>query len=498
MEPIDPKVPVNQQKSLKSKKVSEKHKTVRENAVPTETSVTQSSEKDRISLLEDTLTKLSVTQSSENDRISLLEDILIKLSISVTETQAAVNRVVTTVERDMMDKLRNMNSNMNKYGDMKEHIKNLELKNKRMVEFELENGQLKLENGKLKSDIIQCEASMKELQNKLDNAGETACAEKYIIDIQRLNDRLDYKDKIIESLREESSELNDEIVNLKSKMTKLVEVPCAALGSVDSVIIDELSTRANNESPRKPEGVNITFFHDSIAKHIDIQKLVNSFKVDKAEKVATYTLNELREKAESCDPAHTVITHVGVNDILKAECDVEELVREMRDIIEIFLTKSQKVILSLVAPTKAGAESWKISRFNRDIQEGLRGKENVIFCNNDNFEYRGKIIDRLFDRDKRHLSQQGSARLAANIISCLNLEKKDSLTENQNQRYKHTGKEFQGQQRYRNGRVRGRGRGRGGGRNPQTHNQNLSGPNLSNNQFLQALRTAILGSGTGE
>ena len=77
----------------------------------------------------------------------------------------------------------------------------------------------------------------------------------------------------------------------------------------------------------------------------------------------------------------------------------------------------------LVAPTKAVAESWKISRFNRHIQEGLRGKENIIFCNNDNFEYRGNIIDRLFDGDKRHLSQQGSARLAANIISCFTLEK---------------------------------------------------------------------------
>ena len=57
--------------------------------------------------------KLEHDDCPSSDRISFLEDYLIKPSIRVTDTQAAINRVVKLVENDMMDKLGNMDRNMN-------------------------------------------------------------------------------------------------------------------------------------------------------------------------------------------------------------------------------------------------------------------------------------------------------------------------------------------------------------------------------------------------
>ena len=71
--------------------------------------------------------------------------------------------------------------------------------------------------------------------------------------------------------------------------------------------------------------------------------------MDTAEKETSYTLKELREKADSSDTVHTFITHVGINDIVNLDSDVNDLVRQMSDIVDILLGKSQKVILSLIA-----------------------------------------------------------------------------------------------------------------------------------------------------
>ena len=80
-------------------------------------------------------------------------------------------------------------------------------------------------SGNLKSDLRQCEDSLKELKGKLVNTDETIGSEKHKEEIGKLNDRLEIKEKIIESLKEEAAELNNEIVTLKFKTASLIEVP---------------------------------------------------------------------------------------------------------------------------------------------------------------------------------------------------------------------------------------------------------------------------------
>ena len=64
-----------------------------------------------------TNSKLEHADCPSSDRTFLLEDCLIELSIRVTDNRAGINRVVKLVETDMMDKLGNMDRNMNKYDE---------------------------------------------------------------------------------------------------------------------------------------------------------------------------------------------------------------------------------------------------------------------------------------------------------------------------------------------------------------------------------------------
>ena len=95
--------------------------------------------------------------------------------------------------------------------------------------------------------------------------------------------------------------------------------------------MDNLGTKENSGS-FDHSGIrvkmHVKFYHDSIAKHINVNKLVSRFKVDTAEKETSYTLKELRKKAASSDTVHTFITHIEINDIVNLDKDANDLVKE--------------------------------------------------------------------------------------------------------------------------------------------------------------------------
>ena len=81
---------------------------------------------------------------------------------------------------------------------------------------------------------------------------------------------------------------------------------------------------------------------------------------------------------------------------------------------------AERVILSLLTPSKDQTLGGKIVGLNNSILFNFQSSDKLTICCYDNFSVRGKIFDKLFTQDGIHLSvRQGVRVLEDNLRNCI-------------------------------------------------------------------------------
>ena len=214
------------------------------------------------------------------------------------------------------------------------------------------------------------------------------------------------------------------------------------------------------------EKKSVIFFSDSIGKGIDVSRLAQGSRLnpDNCVKKTTSTIQALMTEAEKIHSSEIIITHVGVNDMkLSNFISVDTHVEDYVSVITKLTEKCDKLIVSLITPSEVQDDAnlfFRSNDFNNRLSQELKDKPRVILSDNSNFSHRGEIIQKLFDGDHLHLSQEGCAVFAANlkqsirIATEVHISGSDSISTGPSR-----------QSRSSNG-PRGRGRGRGNSRRP--------------------------------
>ena len=155
------------------------------------------------------------------------------------------------------------------------------------------------------------------------------------------------------------------------------------------------------------EAQKVIIFHDSLCKNIN-ETLMGREDVT-VSKVWAPTLMDTQTKVDEVDNVETIVIQALTRDIGKMTA--EELPTLTYETVEKCLLKSNKVIVSLVV-NREDDESIqaKLGIVNANIKYNYLKNSRVLVCHHNN------LIDRRYrSRDKLHLTEGGTSRLANNL-----------------------------------------------------------------------------------
>ena len=206
----------------------------------------------------------------------------------------------------------------------------------------------------------------------------------------------------LESKQEDIGKLQASFTRLEDVINKLPVRKQQLHPPKDNVLAkDNYETVAPTSSPK------IVLFHDSLCKNIN-DTMMSREKVD-MEKVWAPTLPQTRSEIENLTytPDCVVIQALTRDVVLK---DPMEYVDEIVSTVDLCLTKSEKVVLSLIVDR----EDCQIARnrlkaVNGLLQVKFMDHPNVTVCEHD------KLRDPRNRYDKLHLNEMGTAKLASNL-----------------------------------------------------------------------------------
>lgn len=171
----------------------------------------------------------------------------------------------------------------------------------------------------------------------------------------------------------------------------------------------EPPTRA--ESNENTQATDIVFVHDSIHKHIDVNRLVKSTgKTIKSEFTATIEQFENNASNMKLKTNGLLVVHIGTNDIRRGK-NANEAAKSYAHTIQRITRKGHKVIVSLLTAVKRRDLDKDISIFNEVLSEILRTNDKVTFCDNRNIKN-----GQCYEQDGIHINKyEGTSKLAGNL-----------------------------------------------------------------------------------
>ena len=114
------------------------------------------------------------------------------------------------------------------------------------------------------------------------------------------------------------------------------------------------------------------------------------------------TLRDAEDLLNESDHLKLIVLHVGINDL--KSISIEDTFSVYNRCVSKCLRIADRVILSLLAPSKDQTLGRKIIGLNNSILSNFQPSDKFTICYNDNFSVRGKITDTLFTQDGIHLS----------------------------------------------------------------------------------------------
>ena len=162
---------------------------------------------------------------------------------------------------------------------------------------------------------------------------------------------------------------------------------------------------------------DLVLIHDSICRNIDIDRLVDRSGLNGVKRFAG-TLRDAEDLLDESDYLKVIILHAGIND-LKSK-SIEDTFSAYNRCVSKCRRITDRVILSLLTPSKDQTLGGKIVGLNNSILSSFQSSDKLTIYYNDNFNVRGKIIDKVFTQDGIHLSVgQGVRVLASNLRNCI-------------------------------------------------------------------------------
>ena len=165
------------------------------------------------------------------------------------------------------------------------------------------------------------------------------------------------------------------------------------------------------ESSDNTQATDITLVHDSIHKHININRLVKSTgKTIKSECTATIEQFENKMINMKLKTNGLLVVHVGTNDIRQGK-NANEAAKSYENTIQRVTRKGHKVIVSLLTAVKRRDLDKDISIFNEKLYAILRTNDKVTFCDNRNIKN-----GQCYEQDGIHINKhEGTSKLAGNL-----------------------------------------------------------------------------------
>ena len=116
------------------------------------------------------------------------------------------------------------------------------------------------------------------------------------------------------------------------------------------------------------------------------------------------------------DAPEVFVAHTGTNSIHDRDLTDEELAQSVVTIgINAKSLGAKKIIISGIIVRRNGMHVERRRRNVNRIIEELCQKENFVFVNNDNIR-----LEDIDEKDKVHLLESGSVKLANNILNAIN------------------------------------------------------------------------------
>ena len=162
----------------------------------------------------------------------------------------------------------------------------------------------------------------------------------------------------------------------------------------------------------KDNSGDVLFLHDSICNEIEIGRLLAGSGC-KGDKHRTYTIQDASEFLGTVHHARTTILHVGIND-LKTN-SAEDTFRFYNELVNKAISKSDKVVLSLLTPSLAKYLNNKVQEMNEMIVFKFNREDKISICHNNNFCINGVINENLFFNNTRLSRDHGIKVLASNL-----------------------------------------------------------------------------------
>jgi len=121
------------------------------------------------------------------------------------------------------------------------------------------------------------------------------------------------------------------------------------------------------------------------------------------------------EDLSTCNKAYDkIVLHVGINDCLKKDCDIDNLVEQYKELILQAKRLTTTVVISSVLPTSDNEIMNNISELNASLTVMANTYFCGFICNDDSFyNKQGRLLSCLY-HDAIHPNENGLAELASN------------------------------------------------------------------------------------
>ena len=380
-----------------------------------------------------------------HDRLSIFEDGVIKNTTSVLEVHTVLKQIQSKLDNishaaqvqsnKLFDSLANqkekssctLNDKYIKELCAKHSVELASVKNKLDMQ-EKENqyhkeklSDLRKENNKLNQLNEQLKESNENI--RIQYYEQKAVLEEKDSNIHKLQDRLQSIESELNGEKWQSVKPKSKDKSLQVELNELdpIEEQPSTNDTSNIEFVDLVNSNTNSSKSQdqeivvEPEPIDFVLLHDSVCKHINLNRFLSGTTcASKGKSYTTFTIAEATEKLQQLPHVKNLVLHVAVND-LKNQDSAVQCFERYKSLIGDAQNKTDKLLLSLPLPSDEQPLQSNIVAFNSLVQTSFSNTTNIIINKNDNFAEK-EGVNKKFYADSIHVnSSQGTKLLASNL-----------------------------------------------------------------------------------